>query len=385
MCEYSLRKVWSPLVFELGLLLTIIIRLKQKLNLPKIEPRPPCPPSIYNKMFTYLETMLSKPPAKVERPQNKALKDSLRLGRSKEQELRSASEHTGRPNNETERASPSLHRSPNTIEPGATLTKRKKGRPSGADEEAAHRDDRSPYSRDTTPKVHSQRQRKPHPTPVQARPNPKPRKLNGVSKQDLDQLRPWVAPTIRHLCFWLKTPAAVPHMLAGVTTILTQPLWLDDGTQKVPEKKDKVPALIIAVYFFVATRLSGKETTGQEYTRQKHEALALMENWEVGRRERGKVVEKDVDAWLKEINAKGWLQREWFQNIKYGGGLEKEEDEEDRLSQSGQDSDGGDQNGREKSSRKRKKHSADQETPVYGLGTMVRYFTKVGALPLIML
>ena len=38
--------------------LTLLSRLKQSLNLPKIEPRPPCPPKVYQKLYRYLDSAL---------------------------------------------------------------------------------------------------------------------------------------------------------------------------------------------------------------------------------------------------------------------------------------------------------------------------------------
>ena len=55
----------------------------------------------------------------------------------------------------------------------------------------------------------------------------------------------------------------------------------------------------------------------------------------------GDVVGKDVDAWLMELSAKGWVELDWFGNIESGAGLglpewvdydnyELQDDEEDK-------------------------------------------------------
>jgi origin recognition complex subunit 6 len=108
------------------------------------------------------------------------------------------------------------------------------------------------------------------------------------------------------------------------------------------DKKDKIPALIAAVYFFVGTRLSGRETTGQEYISQRKAVLGtltiLREDEELGEKIRGKVKNgsewegwekvgtKDIDAWLLEISTRGWLKLDWFENIIEGAGVEGKDD-----------------------------------------------------------
>ncbi|KAF2447883.1 hypothetical protein P171DRAFT_408421 [Karstenula rhodostoma CBS 690.94] len=44
-------------------------RLKKRLNLPAIAPRPPCPPRIYKKLYGYLESALPAPAAATREPQ----------------------------------------------------------------------------------------------------------------------------------------------------------------------------------------------------------------------------------------------------------------------------------------------------------------------------
>jgi origin recognition complex subunit 6 len=118
------------------------------------------------------------------------------------------------------------------------------------------------------------------------------------------------------------------HVLAGVTTILTPPSppLSNDGENKRDDKKDKIPALIAAVYFYVRTRLSGRDTSGEEYVSQRKVVLSTLaklredeemiewEGWE-------KVGPKDVDAWLLETHKRGWLKLDWFQKIVEGAGL----------------------------------------------------------------
>lgn len=151
------------------------------------------------------------------------------------------------------------------------------------------------------------------------------------------------------MCRKLEAPSAAPHILAGVTTILTQPSPSSsiDRAGSVRDKKDKIPALLAAVYFFVRTRLSGRETSGKEYVVQRKGLLialaGMREDPELNKKVGGngkddgqwegweQVTTKDVDAWLLEISAKGWLSLDWFQNIVEGGGVEVIEGDGDHL------------------------------------------------------
>jgi origin recognition complex subunit 6 len=249
-------------------------RLKQSLNLPQIEPRPPCPPRIYNKLYTHFSTILkaqkrSRPPA--------APKDL----------------------------------------PPSTPSKRK-----------------APRSNQPTPL-------KDKPTPL--RPVRQPRKSLLFSSSLPSDISAWIHPTIRHLCTSLHAPAAAHHILAGVTTILTTPSPVaSEGSGKGEDKKDRIPALLGAVYFFVRTRLQGVETSGKEYIEQREKVL---EGLEQARKEvdakkgKGKGEDRDalfwkgwedvgtgdVDAYLQEISGRGWLDLDWFQNVIEGSGLELEQ------------------------------------------------------------
>jgi origin recognition complex subunit 6 len=113
-------------------------------------------------------------------------------------------------------------------------------------------------------------------------------------------------------------------ILAGVTAILTvpSPSLSNDRENQKEDKKDKIPALIAAVYFFVCTKLSGRETTGQEYASRrkvivsalaklrdelsgtihgKKEEGTVWEGWErVGTKDVDEMVNGNLDSWLAE-------------------------------------------------------------------------------------
>lgn len=130
-------------------------------------------------------------------------------------------------------------------------------------------------------------------------------------------------PTIRRLCTTLGAPAAPPHVLAGVSSILTLPAPLQSETVVgIEPKKDKIPAMVTAVYILVITRLSGVETSADEYSRVRSAALQTLDSIEAGKAQRENVNGRDVDEWLREIRDREWTSLDWFENIGEGAGLE---------------------------------------------------------------
>ena len=132
-------------------------------------------------------------------------------------------------------------------------------------------------------------------------------------------------PTVRRLCTALGAPAAPPHVFAGVSSILTlpAPLQSSNGAAASSEpKRDKIPAIIIAVYLLVTTRLSGVETSVEDYNRIKSAALRTLNTIDAGKTVREEIAGKDVDEWLWEIRDRGWTGLDWFANIGEGTGLD---------------------------------------------------------------
>ncbi|KAI9721989.1 MAG: hypothetical protein M1812_001948 [Candelaria pacifica] len=224
-------------------------RLKQSLNLPKIEPRPPCPPRVYKKLYQYLERTL---PARTQVP--------VRTPKA------SAAARS------TPTSTPIKPRTPSKQTPTKPATPRKRGIQHGA--------------------------------------NP-------------SEVPTWIMPTIRKLCIALGVPAAPAHVLAGVSSILTLPAPSNDGkrTAVAGQRIDNVPALIVAVLFYVTTRLSGKETSAEEYPKEREAAIGALERIEVERGDREEISAEDVDDWMRDISAGGWIGLDWFENIVQGAGL----------------------------------------------------------------
>jgi origin recognition complex subunit 6 len=134
----------------------------------------------------------------------------------------------------------------------------------------------------------------------------------------------------------METPRAVPHLLAGVESVLCLPCPSDPGG-KEKGVEGKIPALIAALWFFVVVKMRGKEGQGKENLARKkmvRDVLVRAKEDEgvkdrVGDEERTwegweEIVEKDVNAWRKEIVVKGWREMDWFENIEDGCGVDGE-------------------------------------------------------------
>jgi origin recognition complex subunit 6 len=144
----------------------------------------------------------------------------------------------------------------------------------------------------------------------------------------------WIGPTIRLLCRELETPRAVPHVLAGVETVLCLPSPEDNVEEERME--GKVPALISAVWFFVVVKMRGKGNYGKETFARKKLVLDVLararedksivdrvgEEEESWRGYEAVVHEKDVNAWRKEILARKCKEMDWFENIDEGCGVD---------------------------------------------------------------
>ena len=239
-------------------------RLKTTLNLPKIEPRPPIPPRLYSKLYGYFDRTLTASAAR-----QRAKAGSARSTPSK-----------ALPERPTPRKEKSLEG----------------------------------FRANRTPK----------------------KGLKYVGNRERDERLPrWLAPTVRALCRGMDAGKAVPHVLAGVESVLCLPCpeeedETDDGHEKMERK---IPALVAAVWFFVMTRLAGEETNGKEYLKQRKIVLDILGGVKddvvvvekVGDGEEGwvgweVVRDKDIDAWLRDLPKRGWLQMDWFQNIVEGSG-----------------------------------------------------------------
>ncbi|RDL37250.1 uncharacterized protein BP5553_04683 [Venustampulla echinocandica] len=231
--------------------------LKTTLNLPPIEPRPPIPPRVYNKLYIYFNTLL---PASTSR-------------RKSRNNTASALSTSSKPNDLPEKQTP--------IKPNTP----------------------SRFSKNRVPKSGLQ---------------------YGNEKQRDERVPKWVPPVVRKLCAEMDTQTAIPHVLAGVESILCLPLAKRSGT--------KLPALVAAVWFFVIQELTGKNISKREFTQRRTRVLEVFSSL----REDEEIIEKigdgeevwgswedvgfaDVQAWIVEVTQGDWLEMDWFVNIGSSG------------------------------------------------------------------
>ncbi|KAG9239169.1 origin recognition complex, subunit 6 [Amylocarpus encephaloides] len=251
------------------------------LDLPPIEPRPPIPPRSYAKLYSYLDRSL--------------VSGSRRRSR----------------------AAPT----PNDSNPNTPRKSRIKPIPS-------------------TPKSHPTKEKQ---TPSKAaaldpfRKNRTPKSgLRYASNAERDARIPkWLRPVIRKLCTDLSMKPLIPHVLAGVESILCLP-------HSIPRKSgrsldfqigEKVPALVIAVYFFVCQAAARADYTQEEFGEMKRD---LLDRFKDMRRDEGllarigeeegdwkgweKVDAEDVVVWVKLVNMRGYDQMDWHTNISLAEG-----------------------------------------------------------------
>lgn len=340
-------------------------RLKVSLALPKIQPRPPCPPRTYQKLYRYLDGALSTASP---RRSTRFHDDS----RNKKDDAPSTPSRSAglKPGTPTQQK--------NSEEKSLGKLKRPSVRRAAAVSAAGNRNEKQGKEEDLVPQ--------------------------------------WVMPAIRVLCKKLGASAAPPHIYTGVSSILTLAAPIS-RTYRTAEGGDhegksssqqqaralgkssaKIPALIVAVGLIVFTCLSGKSTPPAEYARQKILGLDSLKGYfsqsvpapgGAGREELLKTVgdgdglsfdnPADVDEWLREIRDRGWTRLDWFKNVGQGTGLtvgdggEDENGDQDK-DEEGAHSVGDEENEEEDSWTVRRGFEEGVEEGEYlqaGLGTMV--------------
>lgn len=135
----------------------------------------------------------------------------------------------------------------------------------------------------------------------------------------------WVPHVARALCVRMEATEAIPHVLAGMETVLRRP-------GPVPEGGRQYAALIMALFFWVQQRLEERQWTGASLKEQRVKMgrlLAemredpLMESqiggswtaWEEPRSEH-------VNAWIRNMAEAGIFEQDWAQNVGLGGQME---------------------------------------------------------------
>ncbi|KAI9803374.1 MAG: hypothetical protein M1833_000892 [Piccolia ochrophora] len=250
-------------------------RLKQSFDLPPIQPKPPCPPRTYQKLYNYLEDAL---PAG-----NRAFAPARKPGRPK-----------GTPNKSPVKANATQGRS--FAEP-------------------------IPSSSSSLPKTTK----------------PSARRLGPPAPQSTSSSFPaWLVPATHHLCATLSSPPhTADHILAATESILNAPS--SSSPTASPSKNDRLPALLIALYFLVTRRRTGEELTKTEYRRQKNAAVhAIREKTEGNIETEKEILEgKDVDHWLGTIKRGSWEEHGLFD------GVIREENDDEKMSDESESDDSG--------------------------------------------
>ncbi|OCL14110.1 hypothetical protein AOQ84DRAFT_429074 [Glonium stellatum] len=248
-------------------------RLKQRLNLPSIISRPPCPPQAYKKLYAYLSTALPDRP-------NRSAPSTPRKSQA----------------NALLRQTPTKPRTPS----------------------APHRETPSKRDRSALQSGH----------------------IASSKGTQYKEAPEWVMPTIRHLCKAFSSPAAAPHVFAGVCSVLALHKSSQSSTAAhlrastrsrrsaagstlaqsglEPITESRMPGLIATIVFYTLARMANKETTPDQYLEQRDKAISTLRELEVGKDRDEESIQADIEHFMREAQAEGWLKMEWFLNVAAG-------------------------------------------------------------------
>ena len=170
-------------------------------------------------------------------------------------------------------------------------------------------------------------------------------------------------PVVRQLCRKMGAPAAPHHIFAGVSSILAS---------QEQQSAVKIPALIVAIYILVTTRLAGTETAPGEYQNLRNLALEIVKDAAKNDEAYMEVGNADIDNCMREVKDQKWTQMDWFRNIIPGAGVSLAEGAEDHA-EDGSDDDKTDVGGFLPVTREiiGRRDSLEQDYLQVGLGTMV--------------
>ena len=178
---------------------------------------------------------------------------------------------------------------------------------------------------------------------------------------------------IRGLCKHVDTPAATPHVFAGVSSVLTLPppnqeSMTENDLERI--RSLSIGSLLVAVYLLVRTRLSGVQTESHTFSEKRDEALTVLSQMRNDGETMTTVDPTSVNDWMREIGRGRWTELDWFVNVGEGAGLRLDDDRANHVNES----DRSDSDEDEASlHRKRDGDGRGSEKPYLqpGLGTMV--------------
>ena len=127
----------------------------------------------------------------------------------------------------------------------------------------------------------------------------------------------WVTPFTRRLCQKLGAPTAIPHVFAGTHSILRSM----KEHQSKGLKDVKVAALLVAVVFFVYSRLDGAEIEPAILSTKFADSREVVEEFRNDGVEIGSLSDSDIKMHIRTVVAEQGTRMEWFQNIRVGSGL----------------------------------------------------------------
>ncbi|KAJ4134664.1 hypothetical protein NW768_004260 [Fusarium equiseti] len=247
-------------------------RLKINLDLPPIEPRPPIPPRIYNRLYTHLDNIL---PNGASTPGRAAT--GRRTPGSRFRDAINSPADGSRPL--PSRGTPTKEQS---LAPFRTPTKGANGTPTKS--------------------------------------TAKKQAFKG------DNLHPWIQPVTRWLCEETDHKKLAPTILAGMESIVTP------GDRRTEDEwvLQNMTALYAAIYFYVTMRvkavLSGEGIDREGYVPLRKEIIDLLsrarqevtvrnlpeENvWEGW----ANMKSKDFDDAVAKVTQQQWLTSDWYQGI----------------------------------------------------------------------
>ncbi len=260
-------------------------RLKQNLNLPPIEPRPPCPPRVYKKVYNYLDTAL---PAKTRK--------------------RAASGPAETP------TAPSTPRTPS------------KGTP----------------SRGKALKQTPVSSAKPRSRALQLQSSVDDGAPDWVMPAVRVLCRAFKAPAAApHIyagvCSALKSPMPTPSSninddspAANTRKASRRSAASAQVTLRESIEEAQIAGLIIAIAFYTFTKLSGKETSAPMFERQKKLAIQTLMATDTGSDHTEDDLLRDLETFLRQAQT-GWLEQDWYINIPEAAGLSVERASEGEM------------------------------------------------------
>jgi len=235
-------------------------RLKRPLDLPKIDPRPPCPPRVYQSLYRYFDI-------------------SLRAG----------TRRRGRP--------PKIRDEENGHGAGAVLVV-------------------------TPTELHGSLQEGPTPETFSQAADGQ-HQISHLSLREKDTLATtkipdWVMPAIHKLCRATGAVTAPPHVFVGMATAIE--LFANSPrTSKLNDKSSALPksllSLLVAIYLYVKFRSSGGQITAVRLDTEARNALEILDQPDNQGNDKSSGELQDIHGWIAAFQDIGFLEMDWIQNV----------------------------------------------------------------------